>query len=109
MRRRVREFLHWAEVEAGLSVNTLAAYRRDLRDYGSFLARRARPLDRARPADVLSYLKRLRRSGRAETTLARRLACLRSFHHFLAAEGLLRRDPTASLESPRRWRTLPRV
>ena len=105
-----REFLRWAEAEAGLSANTLAAYRRDLEDYGAFLERRRRRRgDRARPGDVLAYLGHLRQSGRSESTLCRRFACLRTYHGFLAAEGLAGADPTETLEAPRRWRTLPRV
>jgi len=104
-----REFLRWAEAEACLSPNTVAAYRRDLEDYARFLAsRRKAPLG-IRPHDVIEYLARLRRDGRAEATICRRFACLRGFHRFLAAEGLAKTDPTASLDAPRKWRTLPRV
>jgi integrase/recombinase XerD len=103
-----REFLRWVEAEAGLSRNTVAAYRRDLEDYARFLGARKAPA-RARPQDVVAYLGRLRSEGRAEATIARRFACLRSFHRFLAAEGLAKSDPTATLDAPRKWRTLPRV
>ena len=105
----LQDFLRWAELEAGLSANTVAAYRRDLEDYGAFLKRRRRALGHSRTEDVLDYLRSLRRAGRAETTLARRLACLRSFYRFCEVEGELERNPTAALESPRRWRTLPHV
>jgi len=104
-----REFLRWAEAEAALSRHTLAAYRRDLEDYAAFLRRRGRRAQRTRPADVLAYLRHLRRAGKAESTICRRFACLRTFHRFLTGEGLLRADPTATLEAPRKWRTLPRV
>jgi len=104
-----REFLRWVEAEACLSRNTVAAYRRDLEDYARFLAARRRGPRRARPHDVVEYLARLRALGRAEATIARRFACLRSFHRFLAAEGLAGADPTSTLEAPRKWRTLPRV
>ncbi len=102
-----REFLRWAEAEACLSRHTVAAYRRDLEDYARFLGERTP--SRARPHDVVEYLARLRSGGRAEATICRRFACLRSFHRFLAAEGLARGDPTSTLDAPRKWRTLPRV
>ena len=105
----VLDFLRWAELEAGLSANTVAAYRRDLQDCDAFLKARRRSLVKCRTEDVLDYLRSLRRDGRAETTLARRLACLRSFYRFCEAEGELKRNPTAALETPRRWRTLPHV
>jgi integrase/recombinase XerD len=99
------EFLRWAEGEAGLARNTLLAYRRDLADYARFVGRRRK----VRARDVVDYLAHLRRQGRAETTIARRFACLRSFHRFCATEGLLDHNPTEMLDAPRRWRTLPRV
>jgi len=98
------EFLRWAEAEAGLARNTLLAYRRDLADYARFVGRR-----KVRPRDVVGYLAHLRKAGRAETTIARRFACLRSFYRFCASEGLLKTNPTEMLDAPRRWRTLPRV
>lgn len=104
-----REFLRWVEAEARLSRNTVAAYRRDLEDYARFLALRRRAPLRARPQDVVEYLARLRADGRAEATICRRFACLRSFHRFLAAEGLAPSDPTSTLDAPRKWRKLPRV
>ncbi|MEM8885880.1 MAG: tyrosine recombinase [Planctomycetota bacterium] len=103
------EFLRWAEAEAGLAANTLLAYRRDLADYARFAQGRRRRIERMRPRDVLDYLADLRRKGRAETTIARRFACLRSFYRFLAVEGLCDKNPTETLDAPRRWRTLPRV
>jgi integrase/recombinase XerD len=103
------EFLRWSEAEAGHSGHTLAAYRRDLEDYAAFLARRRRGFRDARATDVLSYLGHLRRTGRAESTVGRRFACLRTFHRFLATEQLADADPTATLDAPRKWRTLPRV
>ena len=105
MNDAVAEFLHWAEAEAGLSANTLAAYRGDLADFTSFLGKRRI----TKPAHVLAYLGALRRAGRAESTIARRFACLRTFFRFLNAEGLAQADPTEIIEAPRRWRTLPRV
>jgi len=104
-----REFLRWVEAEACLSANTVAAYRRDLEDYARFLAGRRRDATRVRPHDVVEYIAHLRKQGRAEATIGRRFACLRGFHRFLASEGLAKSEPTATLDAPRKWRTLPRV
>jgi len=109
MQLEIDEFLTWAEAEAGLSPNTLQAYRRDLGLYAGFLARRGKRLARAGPGEVLAWLRELRAGGAAEATVSRRFACLRSFHRFLVAEDLAARDPAALLDAPRRWRTLPRV
>jgi len=104
-----QEFLRWAEAEAGLAKNTLLAYRRDLDDYGRWLQKRRKPLSRLKARDVVDYLASLRKAGRAETTVARRFACLRTFHRFLQIEGMAEDNPAETLDAPRKWRTLPRL
>jgi integrase/recombinase XerD len=108
-------FLDHLTVERGLAVNTLAAYRRDLRRYQSFLA--GRGIDRARDSDeatIRAFLASISASTHgsdersyAATTVARTLSTLRSFHRFLLREGLADRDPAAAIVRPRLPRTLP--
>ncbi len=45
----------------------------------------------------------------ASTTVARKVAAIKSFFHFLVAEGFIRDDPTATLDSPRVKKYLPRA
>ncbi|MEE8106811.1 MAG: tyrosine recombinase [Planctomycetota bacterium] len=109
MDEAISEFLFWAQAEVSLAANTRAAYERDLARYRAFLKESKAAWKRVRPEHVLAFLAAERRAGRSESTLSRRFACLRSFHRFCIAEGLLDRDPCETLDSPRRWRTLPRV
>jgi len=107
--RFVESFLEMLAAERGASANTLAAYRRDLEDFGRFLARRRRALDAATARDLRDYLQSLSAAGRAARTLARRLSALRQFHRFLYGEALRPDDPASAIESPRRGRDLPRL
>jgi integrase/recombinase XerD len=108
------DFLAYLELERGLSRNTLAAYRGDLLQFGDFLGRRAlAPVD-ATHGDLAAFLAELARGDRehppvAATTLARKVACLRSFYRHLRREGLIEHDPTAELRGPRKPQRLPRV
>jgi len=43
------------------------------------------------------------------STLARKVACLRSFYRHLRREGTIEHDPTAELRGPRKTQRLPRV
>ncbi len=45
----------------------------------------------------------------APSTLARKVACLRSFYRHLRREGTIEHDPTAELRGPRKPQRLPRV
>lgn len=111
----VERYLDHLNVERGLSANTLAAYRRDLRRYAAFLARRG--VDRAagvEETDVRAFLASLSASTYgpddhpyAATSVARALSAVRSFHRFLVMERELDRDPTAAVVRPRLPRLLP--
>ncbi|MBV9571119.1 MAG: tyrosine recombinase XerD [Alphaproteobacteria bacterium] len=93
--------------ERGASANTLAAYRRDLLDFGASLARAGRTFRSANAADVKRYVASL--SGMAVATQARRLSALRQLFTFLFSEGIRKDDPTSTIEAPRRERPLPKV
>jgi integrase/recombinase XerD len=100
------DFLAYLELERGLSRNTLEAYRSDLLQLGEFLNRRALSATEATHGDLAAFLSEL---GVAASTLARKIACLRSFYRYLRREGVIEHDPTADLRGPRKPQRLPRV
>lgn len=102
-------FLEMLVAERAAAVNTIAAYRRDLDDYVAYLARRGRTPRDATPADVRGWIETMSRAGMAASTSARRLSAIRQFHKFLFAETRRADDPTATLDSPRRGRPLPKI
>ncbi len=91
---------------ARLAPRTVDSYRRDLEDFEGRLGADAASASREQ---IEQYLADLRAAGRASSTVARRLAALRSFyrHQQLLAE---RPDnPAAEVAAPRRIRRLPRT
>lgn len=92
--------------ERGAAGNTLAAYERDLRDYGTFLGGR---MAQAGADDIRAFLAHLEAQGMARATSARKLSAVRQFHHFLLGEGVATRDPTQTVSSPKRALPLPKV
>ena len=105
----VVEYLGALQTEQGASRNTLAAYRRDLRDFTDFLLDRRRALPDTGPDDIVGYLERLRRRGLKASSVARRISALRGLYRHLLREGALARDPTEHVEVPRRAQSLPRT
>lgn len=97
------EFLGALRSERGLSLNTVAAYRRDLVDYFDFLD------EEASTWDVGGFVADLSRRGLARSTRARKLAAVRGYHRFLVIEGHATDDPTVLIEAPRRPRSLPKA
>ncbi|MCW2277359.1 site-specific tyrosine recombinase XerD [Heliophilum fasciatum] len=103
-------YLTYLAVERGLAAHTIAAYRRDLRDWAAFLiARGGESVVEVERSHVQAYLYDLHRRGLQSTTRARRLAALKGFYRFLLDEGTIEADPTVLLAGPKLPRHLPQV
>ena len=109
IRERVEDFLSYIAVERGYSDNTLAAYRNDLSQFTQYLAGRTDVHDWASVGQdvIVDYVLNLRERAYSSATVARKVAAIRSFFHFLVAEGDIRQDPTVALDAPRVKKRLP--
>lgn len=96
-----------ARAAEGAARNTLAAYRRDLMDAAAHLARAETSLMNAKREDLTGYLAHLSDEGLSTATRARRLAAIKGFFAFTAAEARRRDDPAEALPAVRRARTPP--
>lgn len=105
----IGRFLEMMAAERGAAANSIAAYRRDLLDYGNFLARRQIPAERAQAADIRQYLASLERRGMAKSTTARKLSAIRQFHLFLHGEEHSAANPALVIEGPGPRRALPKM
>jgi integrase/recombinase XerD len=97
----VEEFLSWMATERGRSANTLAAYRRDLTGYCSWLTARGTTLLDVDRVGLDAFVSERRGAGGAAASVARQVAAIRMLHRFLAEEGVRRDDPTADIEGIR--------
>lgn len=116
--RAIDEFIDHMRVERGYSENTSQSYGHDLRQYAAWLCGDGvTSLRDVAPAHVLRFAHGLRSAHPSAaingqiyspTTVARKLAAVRSWHKFLAREhGFF--DPTAKLEGSRLPRRLPHI
>ena len=104
----VDQFMDYLALERGASPHTRSAYTRDLASFAEWLgARRIHSWNAVNRRHVLDYLLDQREVGMKTTSLARRLAAIKSFFRYLAQEGLLASDPTSSMDGPKLWKTLP--
>ncbi len=115
--QRIADFLAYLSSEKGVSSHTIKAYQSDLSQLAAFLTGKyhveTRPgvinWSAVRKAQLVDYALYLREREYTTSTVARKIAAVRSFFHFLAAEGVCRKDPSLSLDTPRVARRLPRV
>jgi integrase/recombinase XerD len=102
------EYLNHLLVEKGLSPNTLQAYRRDLSKFVDYLLAQGCAPALATQANVLGFLKHLRETGLSARSSARALVSVRSLFKFFSVRGMIGRDPTLNVESPKLPRSLPK-
>jgi integrase/recombinase XerC len=106
----VAQFERYLELERGLSAHSVRAYLVDvvgLLDHATRLGRQ--DLGDLDLGVLRSWLARLRSTGAARSTLARRAASARTFTAFAHRRGLLASDPGVLLASPKPHRELPAV
>lgn len=103
----IESFLDTLWAEQGLSNNTLSAYRGDLERYSHWAQRNGVALPDAEQKDLQMFLGECVRAGVKPRTTARQLSSLRRFYRYLLRETIIKRDPSAEIESPRLGRTLP--
>lgn len=93
----------------GLSPHTVRAYSADLTRYLEWANRSGiDPLDPSH-RQLRLYLGELDAARYARTTIARRLAAIRSLFAYLVEEGVVQRNPASVLGTPKRYRRLPRI
>jgi integrase/recombinase XerC len=106
----VSHFLTYLRDERASSARTVEAYGRDLGQLGAFLRERS-GVERATLGEVDLYVLRgwlaaLARASGA-STVARKVAAVRSFFRFLERRGWVESNPAAELETPKVRRPLP--
>ncbi len=103
-------FEDYLRFERGLSSATAAAYQADLVQLVAFLQERQldSPVSVA-PHDLREFVYNLKTSGRAASSIRRKISAVRSYFGFLQAESIIDADPSELLEGPKAGRHLPTV
>lgn len=106
----IDQFLDSLWLERGLSQNTLASYRHDLRLVEIFLATKSVSLCLASSLDLIDYFS-YRLNAEKEyknASTARLMSALRRYYQYLCREKMREDDPSAKLESPKIIKPLPK-
>jgi integrase/recombinase XerD len=110
MQETVQDFLKFLESEKGYAENTIAAYRNDLTQLVDYIeeevAGRWADVDKEVVGGYIGFLKQ---QDYSSSTVARKVAAMKSFARFLIAKGVIKSDPTATLDSPKVKKRLPKA
>ena len=112
MHHSIEDFLNHLRIERQASQHTMRSYADDLALYCNYLQEAQAGEADPSAVDALRlrrYSAWLAGRGYAASTLARRLASLRSYFRFLRRRGLVSTDPSAGLRNPKQPRRLPRL
>ncbi len=114
MQEEVQRYLLSLGIEEDASDNTVAAYRNDLSQLLTFLMHYAAPdgtrvtsWGQVTPAVIQDYVFHLRDRDYASSTVARKVAAVKSFFEFMRSHGIVENDPAALLESPKVKKHIP--
>ena len=108
----IEEFIEFLLDERGASANTVIAYRKDLGQLAGHVREhlhgaRSTSWNAVNEAVLIHFVQVLRERGYRESSVARKVAVVRSFFAFLIGRGLIRNNPTVRLCSPRVARGVP--
>lgn len=101
--------------ERRVSAHTLEAYRRDLRQFFSFLTAHTAEnpglaaIQALSAGDLRSFMAARRKSGAGNRSLLRQLAGIRSFARYLEREGLAKAAVFSTMRAPKLARSLPKA
>ena len=110
MKEQIEQFLKYITEEKGYSANTLAAYRNDLTQFLAFLRGRVDGWDEVNREIIIDYIMAMKSDQEyASSTVARKVAAIKSFFHYRVDKGELGDDPTATLDSPKVRKRLPKA
>lgn len=104
------QYLDFLEIEKGLSLNTIDAYRRDLGDFLDFCCTKGvEELNSIERTHVNSYILMLHDKKYTATSVTRKIASLRGFFKWLSANEICPKNPVLTLEQPKIPRKLPKI
>ena len=110
MRKKIAQFLNHLKLERNSSPHTIKGYREDLESFAEYFAEEDGSTpepERIEAVELRGFLSALHDAGYAKTSIARKLASLRSFYRFGQREGWADSNPARALRNPRKGRKLP--
>jgi integrase/recombinase XerC len=105
LKNYIEEFMLFLRAEQGVSPHTVRAYQRDLIEFFSFLEKKPKDVDNL---DIRSFLASLHHKKLKKSSIARKLATIRSYFKYLHREGFVKKNPAKLVSSPKTPINLPR-
>lgn len=106
----INEYETFLREHKKLSDNTLQSYKRDLKYFGLYLESIGilNFLDVSH-VDIMTYIIHLKKSGKANASISRSIASIRTYYSYLQQNGYVKMNPSIEVETPKTERKMPRI
>lgn len=106
----ISSYLEYLEIERGLSINTIDAYRRDLYSLSNFLQlQNIEELNVIKRMHLNMYIKNLYDKKYTAYSIAREIASIKGFFKWLCMCEIITHNPALAIEQPKLPKRLPKV
>lgn len=106
----LERFADFLTLEKGSSPRTREAYGRDIGRLAEFATSKgAKTPGELTQRQLREYIYHLKDLGLSPASIRRGVSAIRTYYRFLLGDGVVTRDPSERLETPKRWRELPDV
>jgi integrase/recombinase XerC len=112
MKQVIDKFIDYLRYERNASQDTITEYRRDTQQFAAFLTppgEKMLPLDQVDHVVIREYVSSMFDQALERSSVARRLASMRTFFKFCVREKITRQNPARLVSTPKLPKRLPRV
>src|SRR3974390_801313 len=112
MKQTIGKFLGYLHSVKNSSPHTITNYKKDLEQFLTYLTppeMEAPPLGKIDHKVIREYVGHLHESGLEKSSIARKLAAMRSFFKYCVREGILKENPARLVPTPKLPKRIPAV
>lgn len=103
------DYQAWLTTEKKASVNTIASYLRDVRQFFDYIADKRHSPEQVTTGVINGYAKHLASQGKSNASATRAIASLKSFYCFMIEDGYVTQNPAQTAIQSKVERKLPQI
>lgn len=102
LQKQIEDYLQFCNIERGLSINTIVAYRQDLLEFLMFLKSRNMTSWPTEAIDIEAFLAQQHQENKASSSISRMISSLRKFYQWLARKNIQKLNPMIEIDAPQK-------
>lgn len=103
----ISEFENFLINDKNVSPSTLSSYKRDVVAFSKYMDSIKIDVISATRANIISYILKLQDSGKANSSVIRSIASIKSLYSFLMIKGVTKVNPALNITPPKREKKMP--